>query len=687
MAHIDAGKTTTTERILFYTGVSHRMGEVHDGAAVMDWMEQEQERGITITSAATTYSWRDHQCNLIDTPGHVDFTIEVERSLRVLDGVVAVFCAVGGVEPQSETVWRQADRYSVPRIAFINKCDRVGADPEGVTNQLRKRLNANPILVQLPHTVEEDFNGLIDLVHLRSRVWDDASLGVNFEDSDIPSELREEAMLARDLMLEALAEVDDELMALYLAENEITPEDITAALRRATLRMRAVPVLMGAAFKNKGVQFLLDAIIDYLPSPGDLPPVTGIDPNTELEVQRRASDAEPVSALAFKIQSDPYAGQLTYLRVYSGSLKQGESLLNARRGTRERVGRLMRMHANRREDVKEIHAGDIGAAVGLRRCTTGDTLCDPAAPIELERLDIPEPVIGIAIEPETAEDHDRLVKALGKLAMEDPSFRVTTDPDSLQTIISGMGELHLDILVDRLAREFKVKAAVGAPQVAYRETIRSRVEVDKKHIKQTGGRGQYGHVKLVIEPTKPGAGFEFVNAISGGSVPKEYIPAVEAGVRESMQRGVLASYPMVDIKVTLVDGSAHTVDSSEMAFKIAGSMAFQEAARRASATILEPMMSIEVVVPDDFIGEVVGDLNARRGKIAGIEPRLGVQVVAGHIPLATMFGYATDLRSRTQGRATYSMQFSHYAEVPSGIREEVVSKVAGIGTGKVTGAQ
>ena len=677
MAHIDAGKTTTTERILFYTGVSHRMGEVHDGAAVMDWMEQEQERGITITSAATTYHWRDHQCNLIDTPGHVDFTIEVERSLRVLDGVVAVFCAVGGVEPQSETVWRQADRYHVPRIAYINKCDRVGADPDAVAGQMRDRLKANPIVVQLPHTLEQDFNGVVDLIRLRSRVWDERSLGVRYEDSEIPVELRDDALLARDVMLEALADVDDALMEKYLAGADIGPADIVSALRRATLKMKAVPVLLGSSLRNKGVQFLLDAIVDFLPSPVDLPPVKGANPDTGASESRAPSEDEPTAALAFKIMTDEYAGQLTYLRVYSGALEAGSRVLNAGKGHKERIGRLLRMHANKREDVKRVAAGDIGAAVGLRTAHTGDTLCDARAPIVLETMHFPEPVIGVAIEPETQDDQDRLSIALEKLSREDPSFRVTTDPDSLQTIISGMGELHLEVLMDRLAREFGVGARAGTPQVAYRETLIRAVEIEKKYVKQTGGRGQYGHVVLGLAPRRRGAGFQFRSEVTGGAVPKEYIPAVEAGVQEAMDRGVLAGFPMVDVSVTLLDGSSHTVDSSEIAFKIAGSLALRDGARKAGVELLEPVMDVEIVTPEEFVGDVVGDFNSRRGKITGIEPRSGVQVVAGLVPLGTMFGYATDLRSRTQGRATYSMQFSHYAEVPHGIRDEVVAKVTG----------
>ncbi len=691
MAHIDAGKTTTTERILFYTGVSHRMGEVHDGAAVMDWMEQEQERGITITSAATTFEWRNHRINLIDTPGHVDFTMEVERSLRVLDGAIAVFCAVGGVEPQSETVWRQANRYQVPRIAFINKCDRVGANPDRVVEQIRQRLNARPIAVQLPHQLEDGFNGIVDLIHMKSWEWDESTLGMRFESRDVPrvgcdvegglpAELCEEAQLAREMMIEQLAEADDELMAKFLAEEPISDAEIVAALRRATLSLSAVPVLVGAAFKNKGVHLLLDAIVDFLPAPVDVPPIQGKHPQSGEPVSRPADDEAPLSALAFKIATDPFVGQLTYVRVYSGVLRTGDQVLNATKGKRERIGRLVRMHANKREDVKEMGAGSIGAAVGLRNATTGDTLCDSAAQIRLESIQFPDPVIGIAIEPATQEDQDKLAIALGKLAAEDPSFRVNTDPDSGQTIISGMGELHLEILVDRLRREFKVGANVGRPQVAYRETLARGVEAEKKFVRQTGGRGQYGHVKVLVEPADRGAGYLFDSKVVGGAIPREYIPAVRKGIEEAMERGFLAGFPVIDVKVTLLDGSYHEVDSSELAFKIAGSLAFQEAARDAGMVLLEPIMELEVVTPEEFLGDVIGDLNSRRGqikKIAGIEPRSGVQVIAALVPLATMFGYATDLRSRTQGRATYSMQFLHYAAVPSGIRDEVVARIKG----------
>ncbi len=677
MAHIDAGKTTTTERVLYYTGVSHKIGEVHHGAAVMDWMEQEQERGITITSAATTFFWRDHQVNLIDTPGHVDFTIEVERSLRVLDGVIAVFCAVSGVEPQSETVWRQADRYRVPRVAFINKCDRIGADPDAVVRQIRDRLGARPVVLQIPHALEGDFDGLVDLVTMRSRVWDESSLGLRFEDTEIPESLRPAAEAARESMIETLADIDDDIAEAYLAEEPVSAAQIVQALRRATLSLQAVPVVMGSAFKNKGIQFLLDIVVDALPSPLDVEHAAGTNPDSAEAETRPPREAAPAAALAFKIMTDPFVGQLTYLRVYAGVIRTGDRVLNATKQKRERIGRLLRMHANKREEIKELGPGDIGAAVGLRTAATGDSLCDPAKPILLEELSVPEPVIGVAIEPATGEDQDKLATALGKLSAEDPSFRVHTDEDSAQTIISGMGELHLEVLVDRLHREFKVDARVGTPQVAYRESIARPATGETKYQKQTGGRGQYAHVVLRLEPAERGAGFEFVDRVTGGAIPKEFIPAVEAGVTEAMQRGVVANYPVVDIRATLEDGSAHEVDSSEMAFKIAGSMAFQQAAENAGPVLLEPTMAIEVVTPEDHMGDVIGDINARRGKITGIEPRSGVQVVSGLVPLASMFGYATDLRSRTQGRATYTMQFSHYEEVPSGIRDGVVAKAKG----------
>ncbi len=672
-AHIDAGKTTTTERILYYTGRSHKIGEVHEGTATMDFMEQEQERGITITAAATTCSWKGYQINIIDTPGHVDFTIEVERSLRVLDGVIAVFCAVGGVEPQSETVWRQADKYGVPRIAFINKMDRVGANFSRCVEQMRTRLAANPIPIQLPYGAEDTFRGVIDLIEERAVVWDESTLGAKYHYEDIPEDLREEYEEARVKLIESLADLDDSIMEKYIEGEEITKEEIKEVLRRATVNLEAVPVLCGSAFKNKGIQPLLDAVIDYLPSPLDIPPIKGVNPKTG-EVEERPADPEaPLAALAFKIMTDPYVGTLTFLRVYSGRLATGETVYNATKGKRERIGRLVKMHANKREEIKEAEAGEIVAALGLRNTTTGDTLCDEVHPIELESLDIPEPVIAIAIEPKTKADQEKLAVALQKIALEDPSFKVRTDHETGQTLISGMGELHLEIIVDRLTREFKVQANVGRPEVAYRETISTQAEAEGKYIKQTGGRGQYGHVKITIEPN-PGKGFEFINAIVGGAIPKEYIPAVEKGIREAMELGVIAGYPVVDVKVTLVDGSYHEVDSSEMAFAIAGSMAFKEAAQKAKPVILEPIMQLEVVTPEEFVGDVLGDISGRRGKVQGMEQRPGVRVIKALVPLAEMFGYATDLRSKTQGRANFTMQFSHYEKVPSNLAEEIVRK-------------
>jgi len=677
MAHIDAGKTTTTERILYYTGVTYKIGEVHEGTATMDWMVQEQERGITITSAATTCFWRDHRINIIDTPGHVDFTIEVERSLRVLDGAVAVFCAVGGVEPQSETVWRQADKYRVPRIAFVNKMDRVGADFWSVVRQIRDRLGANAVPVQLPCGVEESFVGVVDLVAMKAIVWDDDSLGARYRSQEIPDHLRAQAEEARERLLEAAADVDDHVMAQYLEGAPISEEELRAALRKGALSMKLVPVLCGSAFRNKGVQPLLDAVVDYLPSPTDIPAIEGVNPVTGETEKRIPADEEPFSALAFKIMTDPFVGSLTFFRVYSGIMESGSYVFNSTKGKKERIGRLLRMHANKREEIKEVYAGDIAAAVGLRDTTTGDTLCDEAHPIVLESIEFPEPVISIAIEPKTKADQEKLSISLQKLAMEDPSFRVTTDKESGQTIISGMGELHLEIIVDRLLREFKVDASVGKPQVAYRETIRKASEYEYKHVRQTGGRGQYGHVVLRVEPMGRGKGFEFVDAIKGGVVPREYIPAVEKGVREAMERGILAGYPLVDVRVTLLDGSYHEVDSSEIAFKIAASIAFQEACKRADPVLLEPIMMVEVVVPEEFAGAVFGDLNGRRGKIQGMEMRGGVQVIRATVPLAEMFGYATDLRSMTQGRATYTMQFSHYEPVPHAISQELTAKAVG----------
>jgi len=672
MAHIDAGKTTTTERILYYTGVSYKIGEVHEGNTVMDWMVQEQERGITITSAATACFWREHRVNIIDTPGHVDFTIEVERSLRVLDGAVAVFCGVGGVEPQSETVWRQADRYEVPRVAFVNKMDRVGADLDRVVREMRERLRANPVVLQLPLGAEEAFRGVIDLVTMKAIVWEEESLGARYRQEDIPADEKDAAAAARERLLEALADVNERLMEKYLGGEEISEVDLRAALRAGTLRMQLVPVLCGSAFKNKGVQLLLDAVIDYLPSPLDVPPVRGVNPNTGNEEERLASDAEPFTALAFKIMADPYVGTLTFLRVYAGVMKAGSYVYNSVKGKKERIGRLLKMHANKREEIKEVYAGDIAAAVGLRDTTTGDTLCDENRPIVLERMEFPDPVISIAIEPKTKADQERLGGSLHKLATEDPSFRVSTNAETGQTLISGMGELHLEIIVDRLLREFKVDANVGKPQVAYKETIRKAVEQEAKYIRQTGGRGQYGHAVLRVEPLAPGGGFEFVDGTKGGVIPREYIPAIEKGIREAMESGVLAGYPVVDVKATVTYGSYHEVDSSELAFKIAGSMAFKEGLAKASPVILEPIMSLEVVTPEEFMGEVISDINRRRGRITGQEPRGNTQVIDALVPLAEMFGYATDLRSRTQGRATFTMQFSHYEPVPKGVGPEAL---------------
>ena len=677
MAHIDAGKTTTTERILYYSGVNYKIGEVHDGTATMDWMVQEQERGITITSAATTCFWRDFRINIIDTPGHVDFTIEVERSLRVLDGAVAVFCSVGGVEPQSETVWRQADKYHVPRIAFINKMDRVGADFFRGVNMMRDRLGANPVPIQLPIGSEDTFRGVVDLVSMKAILWDDESLGARYRTEEIPADMVEQANEHRDKMLEAAAESDESLLEKYLEGSEIPESEVRAGLRKATLAIKIVPVICGTAFKNKGVQTLLDAVVDYLPSPIDVPPVSGVHPDKGTEIMRKADDSEPFSALAFKIMTDPYVGTLTFLRAYSGTVESGAYLLNSTKGKRERLGRLLKMHANKREDIKEVHAGDIVAAVGLRDTTTGDTLCDERSPVILESIEFPAPVISIAIEPKTKGDQEKLGLSLQKLAAEDPSFRVNTDRDTGQTIISGMGELHLEIIVDRLLREFKVDANVGKPQVAYKETIRKAVEQEEKFIRQTGGRGQYGHVVLRIEPLSPGGGFEFVDATKGGVVPREYIPAVEKGVRDATETGALAGYPLVDVKVSLIDGSSHDVDSSEIAFRIAGSIAFKAGARKASPIILEPIMAVEVVTPEDFMGDVIGDLSGRRGKIQGMEARGTAQVIKSEVPLAQIFGYATDLRSMTQGRATYTMQFSHYEPVPQAISEEITAKAVG----------
>jgi elongation factor G len=678
MAHIDAGKTTTTERILYYTGVSHKMGEVHEGTTQMDWMEQEQERGITITAASTTCFWRDHRINIIDTPGHVDFTVEVERSLRVLDGAVAVFCAVGGVEPQSETVWRQADKYRVPRIAFINKCDRVGADPDRCVQQIRDRLRGSPVVVQIPDALEDQFTGIVDLFDMRFHEWQDDTTGAAFEVKEIPAELRERAEAARTQMIEDLAEVDDQVMTAFLEATPGTPltaELLRAALRWATVAGKAVPVLVGAAFKNKGVQPLLDAVVDFLPSPLDIPPVTGKGPDGR-DVVRAAGDDEPFAALAFKIMNDPFVGTLTYFRVYSGKVTAGSTVYNATKGKRERIGRLLRMHANKREDIKEVTCGNIAAAAGLRGTATGDTLCDEKAPVLLEVMEFPAPVISISIEPQTQANQDKLAMALQKLAMEDPSFNVKTDPETGQTIISGMGELHLEIIVDRLVREFKVEAYVGRPQVAYRETIAREAAAEGKYIRQTGGRGQYGHVVLRVAPAQ-GKGIIFEDATVGGVVPREFIPAVERGVRESLARGALAGYPMIDVDVKLTGGSFHEVDSSEMAFQIAGSMGAQAAARDAGPVLLEPVMQVEVLTPDDFMGEVMGNLSARRGRVSGMEARGGAQAITAEVPLATMFGYSTDVRSMTQGRATYTMQFARYAPVPTHVTESIVERMRG----------
>ncbi|MRR56734.1 MAG: elongation factor G [Deltaproteobacteria bacterium] len=677
MAHIDAGKTTTTERILYYTGVSHKIGEVHDGTATMDWMEQEQERGITITSAATTCSWNDHRINIIDTPGHVDFTIEVERSLRVLDGAVAVFCSVGGVEPQSETVWRQADKYGVPRIAFINKMDRVGADFFRGVSMIKDRLKANPLPIQLPIGKEDTFTGVIDLVEMKAVIWDEESLGAKYQEREIPASELELATEYREKMVEELSSHDDVLMEKYLGGEEISVDEIRAAIRQSTIDIKICPVICGSAFKNKGVQNLLDAVVDYMPAPTDIPPIKGVKEDSDEEVERKSSDDQPFSALAFKIMTDPYVGQLCFFRVYSGVIQSGSYVYNSTKGKKERIGRILQMHANKREEIKEVRAGDIAAAVGLKNTTTGDTLCDDSDAVILESIEFPEPVISIAIEPKTKADQEKLGLSLQKLASEDPSFRVRTDEETGQTILSGMGELHLEIIVDRLMREFKVEANVGKPQVAYRETISKKVKVEGKFVRQSGGRGQYGHVWLELEPQEPGAGYEFVDAIKGGVVPREYIPAVDKGIKEAMDTGVLAGFPVVDIKVSLIDGSYHDVDSSEMAFKIAGSMGFKEGCAKASPVLLEPIMSVEVVVPEEHMGDVIGDLNSRRGRIMGMESRAGAQVISSMVPLATMFGYATDLRSATQGRATYTMTFHHYEQVPKSVAEEIVAKVKG----------
>ena len=684
MAHIDAGKTTTTERILYYTGVSHKIGEVHDGAATMDWMEQEQERGITITSAATTCFWSgstgqydEHRINIIDTPGHVDFTIEVERSLRVLDGAVAVFCAVGGVEPQSETVWRQANKYSVPRMAFVNKMDRAGADFFRVVDQIKTRLGSKPVPLQIPIGAEDNFKGVVNLIDMKAIIWDEESKGMKFEEVEIPDELKSKANELNEQLVETAAEANEELMELYLNNGELTREQIIKGLRLQTLSNEIVLVSCGTAFKNKGVQAMLDSVIDFMPSPLDVPAIKGInDDKDNTEGERKSSDDEPFASLAFKIATDPFVGTLAFFRVYSGVLKAGDTVYNAVTQKKERIGRILQMHSNSREEIKEVRAGDIAAAVGLKQVTTGDTLCDPSSVITLERMEFPEPVISIAVEPKTKDDQEKMGLALGKLAQEDPSFRVTTDEESNQTIISGMGELHLDIIVDRMKREFNVEATIGKPQVAYRETIRKSIEQEAKYVKQSGGKGQYGHVWLKIEPQEAGKGYEFVNEIVGGAIPKEFIGPVDKGVIEQMENGVIGGYPVVDVKVTLYDGSFHDVDSSEVAFKVAGSQAFKEGAKKAKPVLLEPVMKVEAVTPGDYLGDVTGDLNRRRGIIQGMEETVVGNIIKAEVPLSEMFGYATDLRSMTQGRATYTMEFEKYAEIPSNIAEELIEKAS-----------
>jgi elongation factor G len=677
MAHIDAGKTTTTERILFYTGKTHRIGEVHEGTATMDWMEQEQERGITITSAATTCTWRDIRINIIDTPGHVDFTAEVERSLRVLDGAVAVFDAVHGVQPQSEKVWRQADKYGVPRICFINKIDKMGADFEHAVDTIRKRLNAKPIAIQIPIGQEDKFKGVVDLIEMKSIVWQDDTIGAEYISGPIPAELQKKAEAFHTQLVETVAENDDEMLHKFLEGETISPEELRASLRKSTIALKLFPVVVGTAFKNKGVQPLLDAVVDYLPSPLDAGEVKGVNPDTGEVVTRKPADNEPFSALAFKIMADPFVGQLTFIRVYSGQVKSGDSVLSSGKGRTERIGRLLKMHANKREDISEILAGDICAAVGLKNVSTGDTICDETHPIALESITFAVPVISVAVEPKTKADQEKMGMALSKLAQEDPTFKVHTDPDSGQTIISGMGELHLEIIIDRMMREYKVEANVGKPQVAYRETIRKKSEAEGKYIRQTGGRGQYGHAKIRIEPNEPGKGYEFVNDVIGGSVPKEFIKPIDHGIKEAMEGGVLAGYEMVDVRAILYDGSYHDVDSNEMAFKIAGSMAFKEAARKASPVLLEPVMAVEVVTPEDYAGVIMGDLSSRRGRIEGMEHRAGSQVIKAIVPLAEMFGYATHMRSSTQGRAEYSMHFARYEEVPRSVADEIIGRSQG----------
>ncbi|HUJ96193.1 MAG TPA: elongation factor G [Terriglobales bacterium] len=677
MAHIDAGKTTTTERILFYTGRTHRIGEVHEGTATMDWMEQEQERGITITSAATTCTWRDVRINIIDTPGHVDFTAEVERSLRVLDGAVAVFDAVHGVQPQSEKVWRQADKYGVPRICFINKIDKMGADFEHAVDTIRKRLSAKPVPIQIPIGQEDKFRGVVDLIGMKAIVWQDDTIGAEYSTEEIPADLKKKAEAFHAQLVESVAENDDAILHKFLEGEAISADELRASLRKSTITLKVFPVVVGTAFKNKGIQPLLDAVVDYLPSPIDVGETHGVNPDSGQPITREPADNEPFSALAFKIMADPFVGQLTFIRVYSGQLKTGDSVLNVRTTRTERIGRLLKMHANKREEISEILAGDICAAVGLKNVSTGDTICDEKHPIALESITFAVPVISVAVEPKTKADQEKMGMALGKLAQEDPTFKVHTDPDSGQTIISGMGELHLEIIIDRMMREYKVEANVGKPQVAYRETIRKKAEAEGKYIRQTGGRGQYGHAKIRIEPNEPGKGYEFVNEIVGGSVPKEFIKPIDQGIQEALEGGVLAGYPMVDVKVELYDGSYHEVDSNEMAFKIAGSMAFKEAARRASPVLLEPVMSVEVVTPEDYAGVIMGDLSSRRGRIEGMEHRAGSQVIHAIVPLAEMFGYATHMRSSTQGRAEYSMHFARYEEVPRSVADEIIGKAQG----------
>lgn len=677
MAHIDAGKTTTTERILFYTGKLHRVGEVHDGASTMDWMEQEKERGITITSASTTCFWKDNRINIIDTPGHVDFTAEVERSLRVLDGAIALFCAVGGVEPQSETVWRQADKYGVPRIAFVNKMDRVGADFFNVIKMMQERLGAHAVPIQIPVGEGELFAGVIDLITMKARIFNDTTMGTTWDDIEIPTDLKKKAQLYRTKMLEAVSDEDDTLLEKYIEGKEITPDEIRSVLRRASLKVSIVPVLCGSSFKNKGTQNLLDAVIDFLPSPIDVGNVVGHHPYKSDNVIRKVSDDEIFTALAFKIMSDPYVGKLTYFRVYSGTLKSGSYVYNSNSSKKERIARILRMHANHREDVDEAYAGDIVAAIGLKYTRTGDTITTEDDPIILEKMDFPEPVISIAIEPKTKADQEKMGESLGKLAEEDPTFRVSTNEETGQTIINGMGELHLEIIVDRMKREFKVEANIGKPQVAYKETILGKVSQVYKHVKQSGGRGQFAHIEIEIEPNEKGKGFEFIDEIRGGVIPKEYIPAVQAGIVEQMKNGIVAGYPVVDVKVRLYDGSYHEVDSDELSFKIAGSMGFREAARKANPIILEPIMAVEVVVPEDYIGDVLGDLSSRRGKIEGMNSRKEVQIIKASVPLSDMFGYATNLRSLTQGRALFTMQFSHYDSVPKAISDQIVEKLTG----------